>query len=609
MPSLASTALGVLGLVGAAVAQSAAPGYLYELSNPTPGQHVLLRQHFDVLGNCCGSSSLTSRNLQIVIAKEDRAALLAIAPTAKLIDVGRPFHEVRRKRAKAAGLDAPDPGYYTVAETEAEIDALVAAYPTLAAKVNLSTLPGGSLTHENRPIWALKVSDNATVDEDEPAIVIASLHHARELNTGVVVIGGMQRTLANYATDPAVQAAVDEHEIYFVPLVNPDGVHHVWNVYDFWRKNRRNNGSNYGVDLNRNFPFLWGGCGSSTNTNSNIYRGPSPGSEPETQTMRNLIERLRPEIYLDYHSYGQEVLRTYAPCATVSPTISTLLEHYVDDLRTPMNYAKRSPSASGEAPEDHWASGGALSFLTETGTSFQPAIATAQAEEARVWPGMRRAVTAWKPAVRGHVRSSLGNAPLVSTITYTPNQFSHGEVTKSRARDGRYGLWLPLGSWSVTFAAAGHTSATVPVTVTNYDAPMTVEVVLDPSGAPALLSRSGAGNIGTNINFTYTSPGDAGKLALFGWSLGTTPGLDLGGQRVIPLNPDFLFNAALSGNSFLTPTWVGLDASGQSQSTLSIPNQAWLIGFTSHVAGITFDPAYHFGVKTWSNAIAVTPIP
>ena len=49
--------------------------------------------------------------------------------------------------------------------------------------------------------------------------------------------------------------------------------------------------------------------------------------------------------------------------------------------------------------------------------SFQPPIATAQAEEARVWPGMRHALTAWKPAVRGHVRSTLGNQPLGSTIT------------------------------------------------------------------------------------------------------------------------------------------------------------------------------------------------
>ena len=108
---------------------------------------------------------------------------------------------------------------------------------------------------------------------------------------------------------------------------------------------------------------------------------------------------------------------------------------------------------------------------------------------------------------------------------------------------------------------------------------------------------------------TYTSPGDGGKLALFGWSLGTAPGFSVGDQRVIPLNPDFLFSAAVSGNTFLAPTWVALNGAGQQTSVLSIPNQPWLVGFTSHIAGITFDSAYQFGIKTWSQPISVTPIP
>ncbi|MFO1076663.1 MAG: M14 family zinc carboxypeptidase [Planctomycetota bacterium] len=511
--------------------------------------------------------------------------------------------------ATAACLAAQDPNYYTVAEIEAAIDASAAAYPGLARKVDLSALPGGQLTHENRPIFALKVSDNVATDEDEPAIVIAAQHHARELNSPVMVIGAMQRILAGYATDPTLQALVDGHELYFVPMVNPDGVNTVWTSNNLWRKNRRNNGTNYGVDNNRNYPFLWGLCGASTVTSSETYRGPSAGSEPETQTMRNLIATLRPEVYLDFHSYGQDVLRTYAPCATVSTTMFNFIEHYVDDLVAVLQFSKRDPSGSGEAPEDHWASGGTLSYLIEVGTAFQPAWSSTVAEEVRVWPAVRRATTVWQPAVRGHVRSSLGSAPLASTITYTPNVFNHGEVTKSRARDGRYGLWLPLGTWNVTFAAPGYVSATVPVTVTSYDNPTTIEVVLDPTGSPAVLAKTGAGNLGTNVNFTYTSPGDAGKLALIGWSLGTSPGTPLGGLRVIPLNGDFLFTAALSGNSFLQPTWIALDAAGAGQSTLSIPNLPWLVGFTTHFAGITFDPAYQHGVKTWSSAIAVTPIP
>jgi len=607
---LLAALLGGLILVSTPVlAQDQAPGFLYLIKTPTPGQRLMLQQHFDVLGNCCGGAANATGPIEVVVEPQQVTALLAIAPAAELIRIGRPFHEVELERAMAGGVDVPDPGYYTVAEIEAAIDAQVALHPTRAQKINLSTLPGGVLTHEGRPIYALKVSDNVATDEDEPAIVLAAQHHARELNSPVMVIGAMQRLLAAYGSNGPLTSVVDDFEVYFVPMVNPDGVNHVWTVYDMWRKNRRSNGSNFGVDLNRNYPFLWGLCGASSSTSSDTYKGPSAGSEPETMVMRNLIARLRPEVYLDFHSSGQEVLHMWAPCATVNATMQTFQQRYADDLRTPMSYNTRAPSASGESPEDHYSSGGTLSFLTEIGTSFQPAYSVTVTEEIRVWPGIQRALTAWRPALRGHVRSSLGDAPIVSTITFAPNLLNHGEVTKSRARDGRYGLWLPIGTWNVTFAAAGHASRTVPITVAGYDAPVSLDVVLETSGGAATLTKVGAGNIGTNVTFTYTSPGDAGKTALFGWSQATSPGISLGGLRVLPLNGDFLFEAAWFGNPILSPTWVTLDVAHQGQSVLAIPNAPWVVGLTSHFAGITFDAAYHYGIKTWSLPLAVTPIP
>jgi hypothetical protein len=576
----------------------------YLVKDPTPGQRLLLHQHFEILGRCCGTVAPTGP-VDLLADATQQALLFAIAPQAECTGVGRPFHAIELE----LGGSEIDAGYYTVAEVEAEIDALVAAYPALARKVNLSTLPGGMPTHEGRPIYALKVSDNVLIDEDEPAIVIAAQHHARELNSPHMVIRAMQRVLADQASDPAIAAVVASHELWFVPMVNPDGVHHVWNVYNYWRKNRRNNGSSYGVDLNRNYPFLWGLCGASTTPSSDTYRGPSAGSEPETVTMRNLVAWLRPEVYLDVHSHGRDVLRMWAPCANVHPTMQAFQQLYCDDLRTPMGYDTRDPSASGEAPEDHYASGGTLSFLIEVGTDFQPPFSATVAEEALVWPGIRRVLTTWSPAVRGHVRSSLGSAPLAATITFAPGVLNHGEVTKSRARDGRYGLWLPVGSWNVTFSAPGHQSRTLPVTVAALNAPLQLDVLLETTGPVATTTASGSGSLGTTVAFTYTSPGDAGKDVLFGWSLGTTPGIPLGGQRVLPLNHDVLMDWALGGNPFLAPTWATLDGNAQAQAFLAIPQLPWLVGFTTFVAGITIDPAYHFTIKTWSQPVASTIVP
>lgn len=608
MPIFPVFVAAALAAISSLSAQSP-PSLLYRLESPTPGQRLRLHQQFDLQQQCCGGGFRATGPLEFVIEQHQQALLLAIAPEAVLVDIGRPFATIELERALLAGTDAPDPGYFTVAEVESAIDAMVAAYPTLARKVDLSALAGNLLTHQGRRIYALKVSDHAATEEDEPAIVLAAQHHARELNSPVMVIGAMQRVLAGYATDPAMQALIDGHEIYFVPMVNPDGVAHVWSVDANWRKNRRNNGSSFGVDLNRNYPFLWGQCGASTLASASNYRGPAPASEPETVVLRNLVELLRPEIYLDFHSFGQQVLRMWAPCATVSPVMMALQQRYCDDLRTPMNYGTRDPSASGEAPEDHYASGGTLSFLVEVGTSFQPAFSSTQTEENRVWPGIRRALTAWTPALRGHVRSSLGNAPLTATITFRPNQMNHGEVTRSRARDGRYGLWLPLGSWLVDFSAPGHQTRTVAVDVTQYDAAVSLDVLLEPNNSMAVLTKVGDARIGTAVTFHYSSPGQAGQLAFFGWSLSTAPGIQLGGGRVLPLNGDFLFEAAFYGNPILSPTWQLLDANATAQSVLQVPNAPWVVGLTSYVAGITWNPAYHFGIATWSAPVTVTPIP
>jgi hypothetical protein len=63
------------------------------------------------------------------------------------------------------------------------------------------------------------------------------------------------------------------------------------------------------------------------------------------------------------------------------------------------------------------------------------------------------------------------------------------------------------------------------------------------------------------------------------------------------------------GNPILAPTWTVLDGAAQAQSVLVVPNLPWLVGITSHVAGITIDPAYQFTIKTWSPPVAVTIVP
>lgn len=75
-------------------------------------------------------------------------------------------------------------------------------------------------------------------------------------------------------------------EIVVVAQLNPDG--HAAGI----RQNAR------GVDLNRNFPWLWKPIGT---RGDQQYAGSGPLSEPEARAMADLIQQLRPTVTVWFH--------------------------------------------------------------------------------------------------------------------------------------------------------------------------------------------------------------------------------------------------------------------------------------------------------------------
>lgn len=216
-------------------------------------------------------------------------------------------------------------GFTTYSELLADLDNMAAMYPNLiTVKSSLSTT--GQTTHEGRTIYYVKVSDNPSVDENEPEVLYTGLHHAREPVSMMNIQYFLWYLLENYNTDIAIKNIIDHTEMYFVPCVNPDG--YVYNQTTnpsgggLWRKNRRNNGDGtYGVDLNRNYGYNWGynNNGSSPNTSSDVYRGPSPFSEPETQIMKAFAESHNFINVFNNHSYSNLLLHPWGYTAAATP--------------------------------------------------------------------------------------------------------------------------------------------------------------------------------------------------------------------------------------------------------------------------------------------------
>jgi murein tripeptide amidase MpaA len=214
----------------------------------------------------------------------------------------------------------PEGLYHSYSEIRNELQQLALFYPQIAKVYDIGDSWEKTQGIADRDIWAIKISDNVAQEEDEPEILFIGCHHAREWISVEVPFYLAKYLVENYDTDPLVRSYVDNGEIWIVPMVNPDGHEYSIDADRLWRKNRRNNGGgSHGVDLNRNYSYMWGGPGSSADPWSEIYRGTAPFSEPETRAIRNLALSHEFRAIMTYHSYGQLILYPWGYTHDPSP--------------------------------------------------------------------------------------------------------------------------------------------------------------------------------------------------------------------------------------------------------------------------------------------------
>ncbi|MCX7947442.1 MAG: M14 family zinc carboxypeptidase [candidate division WOR-3 bacterium] len=210
--------------------------------------------------------------------------------------------------------------YYTYSEAMNEINKFHLNYPNLVSQPFIV-----GLSWENRQIKGIKVSANNNI---KPAIWFNSAIHAREPGGVSALLGFTYYLLKNYYKNSEINYLLNNRDIYVIPVTNPDG--YVFNesyASGLWRKNKRDNNNNGvfetnydGVDLNRNFGYMWGCCnGSSPNPSSETYRGPSPFSEPETQSYRNFFNQVKPVIANDIHTYSNLIIWPWGYTSTPTP--------------------------------------------------------------------------------------------------------------------------------------------------------------------------------------------------------------------------------------------------------------------------------------------------
>ena len=217
--------------------------------------------------------------------------------------------------------------YHTYQELTDELHALQANHSDIMSLTSIGK------TYEGRDLWMVKLSDNVTVDENEPGVLFMGAHHGNEKPGYEICLFFIRYMVEHYqnSSTTEVGVALNSTQIYVIPMVNPDGVEAdsrkncAPNHGPFGLKNTI---TSYGVNLNRNYddpwflayllpvqyslPFIL--ADSSFN-----YRGPYPFSENETQAVKTFVEAHNISLSISYHSYGEFILYPWMHTSRQTP--------------------------------------------------------------------------------------------------------------------------------------------------------------------------------------------------------------------------------------------------------------------------------------------------
>ncbi|WP_322905491.1 M14 family zinc carboxypeptidase [Paenibacillus sp. SGZ-1009] len=220
-----------------------------------------------------------------------------------------PLHPV-----SAAGQIVAATTMYTYERMTRDIQTLAQTYPDIIQYRSI-----GKTTY-GRDIWAIGLGKGAAT------IFINGSHHAREWLTTTLNMTMIEQYAAAYAANRNyagynARAILERTTIWFVPMVNPDGV----TLQQFGLSAfpasvhsaliRMNGGSSnfkrwkanpQGIDLNRQYDSYW------ATLEDNIaypfwrnHKGTAPVQTPENQALVRFTHEIDPEIAVSYHSAGR----------------------------------------------------------------------------------------------------------------------------------------------------------------------------------------------------------------------------------------------------------------------------------------------------------------
>ena len=344
--------------------------------------------------------------------------------------------------------------YHNYDQIIALMDSLATSFPAICQKILFGLTPQG------RQLTCLKISDNVTVEENEPEVLFDGGIHGDEIGGPENLIRFARQLCTGYGSDPETTELVNSREIFIYPMVNPDG-----------RANMSRYNSNM-VDCNRDWGYMWNGEGNS----------PGAFSQPETRTIRNFLGSHRFVVHVSYHSGEEVVLYPWCYRASNVPDYAgfiQLVSAYssssgYSNLQYRQSYADYP--TNGETIDYSYGAEGTSALTMEISNSKQPPSTQIQYYYQNNVPAMMAMMREAGYGIEGTITDSITGQPVQATV-FVDALFP----VYSDSVIGYFHKFLPAGSYNVKLMANHYRTKIISNVVVNAQSSTLLNVQLQPS--------------------------------------------------------------------------------------------------------------------------------
>jgi len=340
--------------------------------------------------------------------------------------------------------------YPTYSQYDSIMHSFTTLYPALCHLETIGTSVNGKL------VLALKISDNAATDEDEPEVFYSSTMHGDETGGYIMMLRLADYLLKNYNLNSRVKNLVDNLEIWINPLANPDGTYRTGNTISSPTRFNAN-----GKDLNRNFPDPF---------------QPLEVQQKENRDMITFMRKHKFVISANFHA-GAEVVnypwdRWLSKFHADDSWFNSISRAYADTVHVYSGPAYMNDQVNGVTRGAVWyiVYGGRQDFVTselhgrEVTIELDAQYITPAAQLTLLWQNNYRSLLGYLEnalyGIHGLVINFTTSAPVSAKVFITGHDIDSSHVY-SDTLTGSFVRMLSPGSWNLTFSAKGFNDTTI----------------------------------------------------------------------------------------------------------------------------------------------------